>query len=220
MRKRLMIAGLLVLCLTSCGKTEAATETTEAVTEEVIVEKTEKPTVTTEEEVISSGSEEGTEEIGEEATEDPADALEGIAFNRKRRLPETVEPLPDARGFNPRIVNADLFEIGEYYRKELGLAVYMLLEYRNIQEDPTEIELISREESPSGLASYRAILKFDKHEDMDVEIFYYDMSYSISEYVGDDFQSYEEDFIEDGTAGNEDDIVLTIDEEGFLSTEE
>ncbi len=194
MRKKLMLIGLMtVILLSSCGKEESTEEETETVTEEILIQDTvqvteEKTSEPVSEEIISSGS--NTEEVTE-GYEDPADALEGIAFNRKRKLPNIVEPLPDARGFNPRIVNADLFEVGEYYRKELGQEIYMLLEYRNIQEDPTEIELISRDDS-SGIAKFQAILKFEKHEDLDIEICYYDYQYAINEPVPDDYQSYEE----------------------------
>ena len=207
MRKRLLTLGLItILLLSSCGKEKHTEEETEISTEEILIQETvqmtEERTEAETEEIISSGS--NTEEMPEEY-EDPADVFEGIAFNRKRKLPNIVEPLPDARGFNPRIVNADLFEVGEYYRKELGQEIYMLLEYRNIQEDPTEIEILSRDES-SGIAKFQAILKFEKHEDLDIEICYYNYQYAINEPVPDDFQSYEEDepfYLEEGAVVEE-----------------
>ena len=58
----------------------------------------------------------------------------------------------------------------------------------------------------SGIAKFQAILKFEKHEDMDIEICYYNYQYAINEPVPDDFQSYEEGepfYLEEGAVVEE-----------------
>ena len=185
MRKAIMkiLAGVVLLMLPACGKTDISEETpTEAPAEVIISRKTEDATDPFTElpssedfSVISEGSGGDTEEM----TEDPADALEGIAFNRKRKLPNIVEPLDDARGFNPRIINADLFEAGEYWRKELGTEIYMMLEYGNINEDPSELEILDRR-ADDHTVRFGAVLRFERHDDMNIEICYYgDQSYIV-----------------------------------------
>lgn len=193
---KVLITGMALFILTGCGKTDAATEAvTEASTEEVIVEQVSNAEITTEatseektdSDIISEGSGNDTTE---ETTEDPADALEGIAFNRKKKLPNIVEPLDDAQGFNPRIINADLFEVGEYWRKELGQEVYMILGYRNINEDPKEIELLDRRVE-SYATKFNAIIRFERHEDLPVEICYFDRSYIVNVRDDVDYTSYD-----------------------------
>lgn len=187
----------MALMLTACGKTDATTEAvTEASTEEVIIEQVSSAEATTasiseektESNIISEGS--GNDNTEEQTTEDPADALEGIAFNRKRKLPNIVEPLDDAQGFNPRIINADMFEVGEYWRKELGQEIYMILEYRNINEDPKEIEMLDRREE-SYATKFDAIIRFERHEDLPVEICYFDQSYVVNVRDDEDYTSYD-----------------------------
>lgn len=203
--------------ITACGKTDASTESvTEASTEEVIIEQvgsTETSTAdltvgNTESNVISEGSGNDTTEEG--TTEDPADALEGIAFNRKRKLPNIVEPLDDAQGFNPRIINADMFEVGEYWRKELGQEIYMILEYRNINEDPTEIEMLNRRVE-SYATKFDAIIRFERHDDLPVEICYFDQSYVVNVRDDEDYISYdnmpEGSYDEDGNDAYSDDSL-------------
>lgn len=180
--KILIYISLLCLILTGCGKQKE--ETSEEITTEIVTEITES---SEEWETIGHG-----EMTQTDATSGELDL--GTNSNAVEELPETMEPLDNDDIFNPTISGLDLMNPSDFHRGKLLSAILDYMYKAGIKDDVcTKIHV--DENFSQNTVAYKMTLSFEKHEDEEVSVIWYNNTYyDIQKYINDEDIGFEEDY--------------------------